>query len=490
MKSRRFIIMLTVTLMLCGAFGILLRIYWEPMNDQIYDLSLGWDSETMPDDWVYDQKGWRVYVQEGDTARELEPDSMGDFSGLSDPWQTFYMSRVMEEDLGSPTLRLGTASRTFSVFLDGTLIYTDCPELDNRIGFLELPCLDYYREEPLLVPLPLDYAGKTLTIAQSTDPETESDLTVTPCAVTLYCGYTYESEIISESFQVAVPSALAFAAGAALFLLSLWRAARGKLDATLICGAMAMFLYESSQMFSTAFFHFYFEPLPIDIPVLCRKLALLNLLGLLLCKMTGRRRIFLWGALGGMGGAMLAESFLPLSGRSANYLTDSVFACLGIGGLLIALTFGFWELKRSRFFQIFCPLAAAWTALVILCAIVSGISSGNMWEEMGLQARMGAFGYFLWPLMLPFMGSAFLGAVVEMVQDELSARAEAKLVARQTQMAQQSYDTMHRQHQEVMLLRHDMMKHYGLLRQMSKEHEITEYLDELIGESKAIRPVI
>lgn len=51
------------------------------------------------------------------------------------------------------------------------LIYTDCPELDNRIGYLQLPYLDYDREDPLLVTLPLDYAGKTLTIAQSTEPE-------------------------------------------------------------------------------------------------------------------------------------------------------------------------------------------------------------------------------------------------------------------------------------------------------------------------------
>ena len=197
---------------------------------------------------------------------------------------------------GRPTLRLSTASRAFPCSWTERLSITD---------YLELPCLDYYQEEPLLVPLPLDYAGKTLTIAQSTDPETESDLTVPPCAVTL----AYESELISESFQVAVPSALAFAAGAALLLLSLWRAARGRLDVTLICGAMAMFLYESSQMFSTAFFHVYFEPLSIDIPMLCRKLALLNLLGLLLSKMTGKRRVPPLGGAGG-NGSVCADGIL------------------------------------------------------------------------------------------------------------------------------------------------------------------------------------
>ncbi len=70
--------------------------------------------------------------------------------------------------------------------------------------------------------------------------------------------------------------------------------------------------------------------------------------------------------------------------------------------------------------------------IVILYDIASGISFGNLWNVLSLQVEIGAFGYFLWPLMSPFMVSAFLGAVVELVQEELSARAEARLIARQT----------------------------------------------------------
>ncbi len=94
--------MLTVTILLCGIFGILLRIYCEPMNGQIYGISLGWDGEAIPDDWVYDQKGWRVYVQEGDTARDLEP-----------VWTPY-----LAAEYGKPCL---------SLFLDGTLIYNRLP---------------------------------------------------------------------------------------------------------------------------------------------------------------------------------------------------------------------------------------------------------------------------------------------------------------------------------------------------------------------------
>lgn len=46
--------------------------------------------------------------------------------------RTFYFSRVLSEDVDSPTLRLDATISSVAVFLDGALIYTDCPELDNR----------------------------------------------------------------------------------------------------------------------------------------------------------------------------------------------------------------------------------------------------------------------------------------------------------------------------------------------------------------------
>ena len=217
--KRRFIIMAIVMAALCAAFGAALGVFWDPMSDRIYDLSMQyWEGEAVPEDWVYDQKGWTVFTQEGDKRRELESNGWGGFSALQYPGQTVYFSRTMTEDLDSPSLRLDGGNRTFSVFLDDSLIYTDCPELDNRIGSLRLPVLDYYRDD-VMMPLPQDYVGKTLTIAQSGESEIEGGA-VYPCIVTLSCGYADESRLIAESFQTAVPASLAFAAGAAL--LALW----------------------------------------------------------------------------------------------------------------------------------------------------------------------------------------------------------------------------------------------------------------------------
>ena len=114
----------------------------------------------------YDQKGWTVFVQEGQQRGELTADGFGGFSGLSFLGQTFYFSRVMTEAVRQPVLTLGAANRSVAVFLDGELLYSDAPAQDNRVGYLNLTSLTWDRGT-ITVSLPPDYLGKTLTVAQS-----------------------------------------------------------------------------------------------------------------------------------------------------------------------------------------------------------------------------------------------------------------------------------------------------------------------------------
>ena len=46
----------------------------------------------MPEGWVYDQKGWTVFTQEGDAVTELAPDGFGGFDRLGELGQTFSSS--------------------------------------------------------------------------------------------------------------------------------------------------------------------------------------------------------------------------------------------------------------------------------------------------------------------------------------------------------------------------------------------------------------
>lgn len=75
----------------------------RPMENRAYDLSLLFTSEAIPEGWVYDQKGWTVFTQEGDTVTGLAPNGFGGFDRLDELGQTFYFSRVLSEDVDSPS---------------------------------------------------------------------------------------------------------------------------------------------------------------------------------------------------------------------------------------------------------------------------------------------------------------------------------------------------------------------------------------------------
>ena len=472
-----------LTLTLCVVFGVLLLNCMKPMEDRAYDLSLmDWEGEGVPEGWVYDQKGWTVFTQEGDAVTELVPDGFGGFDRLDELGQTFYFSRVLSEDADNPTLRLDATISSVAVFLDGALLYTDCPELNNRIGDLRLPMLGWYREEPVLVTLPENYQGKTLTVAQSTDPSggelAEPTTTVWPCAVTLYCGYAYESALVAESFQIAVPAALAFAAGTLLLALFLWQAFQGRLALDALCGGLTAFFWLAGRLALTFLPNAHLGPLPVDVSSLASELSLTLLLVFLASQLTGRRRKVV-GLLAGAQGVVVAiDAAMQATEQLTLYFALTVPA-IGLAGLAAALACGVLEWKRNWFYRMFCPLTAAgaiaWAAL-------------GHWEFSGTS--LGIPGLLLYPLTGIMTAAALVTALAEAARREITRRTEARLLAQRDELARNSYEVMRRQNEQVMMLRHDMVKHFRVLRQTVTDEKAAAYLDKLIGENEKIRPVV
>ena len=64
---------LAVLGLLCAALALYLR----PMEDRVYDLSVTPQTEAVPEDWVFDDKGWWVYVREGEEVFPLTPTGTG-----------------------------------------------------------------------------------------------------------------------------------------------------------------------------------------------------------------------------------------------------------------------------------------------------------------------------------------------------------------------------------------------------------------------------
>lgn len=489
-RSLFYMFVLAVCLVLCLFFGRVLFTYTVPMEDASYDLSLGWEGEAMSEDWEYDQKGWSVFTQEGEQVTPLTADEAGGFTGLQKPGQTFYYSRALTEMLDSPTLRLDTANRSIAVFLDNDLLYTDCPEQDNRIGYLNLPMLDWDRTEPVVLSLPLNYTGKTLTIAQSTGfgekQELETDPTVWPCSVQLYCGYSYESGLISESFQTAIPAALCFGAGILLLTAFLWQLFIGRADWSLPFLSLTAFLWSTWQIAMSSFTYAYFGILPVDIASLSRLLSLTVLLLFLASRVSGKQRMAC-GILSCLQGVAVLISAVPNVNQQVGFLWESIPEWLGLVGLICSLGCMAWEWKKRRSFsRFFCPLAI----LGLVVFLVWMLAVPSLRQEVGQQLSLGAQGYFLWKLMALIMPATILSALLELVAEEIARRTEAKMLAQQYELAQSGFENLRRHQEEVMMLRHDMAKHLTFLRQSTSDKTTAAYLDELIGQQQDISPVV
>ncbi len=149
---------------------------------------------------------------------------------------------------------------------------------------------------------------------------------------------------------------------------------------------------------------------------------------------------------------------------------------IGLAGLTAALVCGVLEWKRNWFYRYFCPLTAA---------------GAIVWAALGYWRFDGhSLGTLLYPLAGIMTAAALVTALAEAARREITRRMEARLLAQRGELAQSSYEALRRQNEQVMMLRHDMMKHFRVLRQTVTDEKAAAYLDDLIGENEKIRPVV
>lgn len=473
--------------------------YTQPMEDVSYDLfRLAGDGE---ENWDGGD-GWTVYTQEKDSQTELTSDGYGGYTGLSYSGQTFYYSRKLTEQSDSPMLKISAVNRTVSVFLDGEPIYTDCPELDNRIGYLTLPMLEYDRAEPITVTLPPDYQGKILTIAQSTlgsEQQIDNGI-VWPCEVTLYCGYAYESSLIASSASTMVPAVLLFALLLFLLGMFIWNASQGILQLKLIVFALSVLFQMCSILLKAEFFFQYFGALSFDPAYFFFHLSIGAFLLFLTLYASKLRFLFLVSTI--LQWFSILLSFAVKTGQFLEYGDLYIFFTdlpqitgFFVLAVILAGTFLLWK-KGDAFFH-----HIAQTALFLIVGyllfLVASIPlfpdyASSMFtriaQEMFLFLPKFSL-YLLWSLCLI---SGLTAVFWDFMEQTSKRRTELKVLLQKNQLALESYENLRLQSEEVRMLRHDTMKHYLLLQSMLKENpqQISDYIEELIGHAKQIRPVI
>ncbi len=480
----RLLAALTV-LLLTGVSLYALLFYAWPLDDQIYNLSMFSESEGEGgwEEWDGDTKGWTVFVQEGEFRHELDAFGWGGYNGLDYPGQTVYFSRVMTEELDSPTLRLSIANRNVAVFLDGDVLHTDCPELDNRVGHLALPTPGWDRE-PVVIGLPSDYVGKTLTIAQSNPEISDSpSVQVLLCGVELYCSYAAESVLIAESFRAAIPATLSFVLGVLAMAALLWQGFHGRWDMGLAALAVTALSFMLALLSQTPFTYAYFGEISADPGALCRAASLSSLL-VFLGQRGGRLRWLLWGL------AVLHGS-LTLLGQG---VVTSVFATpselAGIAGLLASAVLALlWRREGRRFYRMFAPLYLGFLALAAAGTMGYSLFTPEWGYNILLQFQAsinnGIYRFFLWKWADLAFAAGGIAAAVEVVRQESERHMETRLLIQRGTLAQESYENLRSQNEEILSLRHNLRHHATALRGLCQKGDLARvaaYLDALGAE--------
>lgn len=487
----KVILALFFSVLICIPSAFAIFYYTQPMKDVSYEFfSLGEDT------------GWTVFTDEKGNQTHLASDGYGGYLGLSYSGQTIYYSKNMTEKLDDPMLKIFVVNRTVSVFLDGNVIYTDCPELDNRIGYLTLPMLDYDRAQPVTISLPPDYHGKTLTIAQSTgDSEKQvDDGTVWSCEVMLYCGYAYESSLIASAAQTMLPAVLLFALILFLLAIFIWNTFERMFSLKPVIFALAL-LFQMCGILSRADFFFeYFRSFPFDLGDLFFYFSIGALL--LFVTLYASRLRLLFAAVTALQWISALLYLLTQSEILLEYGKLSVFfmklpQITGFFALITVLAAAFYLWKCGiRFFrhqiQAALLLTGGYMLFLIACApfwpdYVSGVFTRIWQETLSLLPDFSL--RLLWNL---YLISSLAAVFLEFVEQISARRTELAVLSTKNALAMESYENLCLQSEEVMMLRHDTLKHYSLLRTMANEKpgQIAGYLDDLIGQAENVRSVI
>ncbi len=482
------------------AFILLTYLYTQPMEDLFYDLSINFADGQLLENWDGDTKGWTVYTQEGEEKTPLHINSAGTYETLAYAGQTVYFSRIMTEQLDSPHLSIAAATNALTVFLNDTVIYTDAPTADAAIGSVNLEMLTWFREEGVSIPLPNDYMGRELTVAMSTPLYSEKVSDAPPLEVfipdiSLSCGYAYESTLISESFVSAIHLTLLAVVGIFSLCMFMYKGITDCFDWKILIGTLMVLLFALTTMVSTSFFHAYFGISFVDFNLYSKLLSVCFLLFFCMLQAKQSSRM--------LQGITLVNVLCVAMVLGIDFLTKGVLANDVVTFFRLALPqqLAFFSLLYLlgyymvyfRTQDLFGKLFVYCNAIGILSYLIYVFFAPNrdfILMQYAIALENFSFGYPLWRLLSLMLVSAILALVIVQMQKLLDMHAEKLIMHKYELLANNSFESMKLQHEKVMILRHDMIKHFEAIRQLTKEQGMYDYITELIGENKKIHPIV
>lgn len=484
---------LVTAVLLCALALPALLLYTRPMDNRVYALI---DFEAPPGE--EGTENWSFYLNRAGELTPLTPNGVGGYDGLAYDGQTFYYSCILNQELDSPTLRIDAVNRSVAVFLDGVLLYTDCPELNNQIGYLELPMQEWDRMEPIQISLPPGYQGGTLTIAQSTSTgggELQGYSTVFPCGVTLYCGFAYESSLISSATGTAMRMAFLFFLAVALLLLLIYQACQHCADWGILFLA-ALLLVRLVGVMASSDFRLQYLPWMTtpDFTTMSLLLSAAAAACFLAVHMDRLPRICLCAGAALQTILVLAECWCQTQNIFiVIWLPTTISTLLLMAALVLC---GIHWYKGDIFFTQFCRTALSLAAIFTVVSAIFLLVQPEYWSHLVLilQSIAPWNTVFLLRLLILLTAAASVVALaLKFLRSQAEQSARQTALAMRAQMAQDSYRSIRLQAEEVAMMRHDLQKHLAVVSTLLADHQpgkAMDYLAQVSQSLSSIRPVV
>lgn len=438
-----------------------------------------------------DARSWEIYTMAEDgTCTELTPREILDIEYL----ETFYLSRTIPEEWesGGYSFLLLDSDRPSSVFIDGELLYSTCPNAGRTIGQIFFP--DSFkglsqRGEAIRFTIPGGSVGKIITIATT---HFNVDFGLSLPGIKLSSEATEAAVWMSTANHSTMPAA-AFAVSAVLLFgllcYSLFHGIRNwsllLLAATACCH---LFYYLRQYSFSSPSFSPLDTPLAAFLPMLTILLPELYLL--LQMKRHKKLRMILMLTCG-------ALSFVPpvvnLFGKLS--FSTTPFVETQYIGLLALLVFAVSEARRkNKVFQLFLyGLGIACTCVLISCFlsllgnrffvdyVVSLMSQIVRHDPMLFLYWCGTFLFAMASALSVYQLIRYTADTqTELaVQTERLARLDYELF-----MQKEIYEAKLANEEELRALRHDIKGHLFTLSELLSDNKIKESASYISGLTK------
>lgn len=436
-----------------------------------------------------DVRGWEIYTLTDGDRTDLTPQELIEV----EPDRTFYLSRVLTEDLevDGYTFLILDSYRPCSVFLDGALLYTTCLGTAAHIGEVTFPTgYDGVtgRAESVRCSLPSGFAGKTLTIATA---HLGSEYGPSLPGIQLSSTAVEAGEWMSTANHSAMPAAAFTVAALLLLALLFYSLLQGGRDWPLLLLTAAslaqLFYYLLEYDFSSP------APTTLDTPWAAFLPYLMVLLPeLFLAAQMKRWRTPCAILILASGGLSLIAPVANLLGRPLSFGYTLCSDALAVSLLALLACAALEARDKNRVFRLF------WMGLGVVCAGVLAVCLASLARNGFYAGYVAALGRQLlrndltlslyWGGTTLFVLASALSVYALIrraadtqtalaVQSEQANRLDFELAAQK-----QYYEAKLTGEEELRAIRHDMKGHLATLSALlmdGKTQEAVEYLTPL-----------